>query len=94
MGIILCVLVGLLAGIMANLIYPGPSKGGLLGAMALGVIGAVAGGFLASMVTGQGFPSSINLVSMAFAVLGTLPCCLAITPQPVRARYGVAPRGF
>lgn len=48
MGIIAFLILGLLAGLIAKALMPGPDPGGLLVAMAIGVVGALAGGFLAA----------------------------------------------
>jgi uncharacterized membrane protein YeaQ/YmgE (transglycosylase-associated protein family) len=45
MGIILWIIVGLLAGWLANVIL-GNAKGGLLYKLAVGLVGAIVGGFL------------------------------------------------
>lgn len=65
------VLFGLIAGIIANVIDPYPAKGGLLGAVVLGILGAVVGGFMANMVLGTGI-SGFNLTSFLIAIGGSL----------------------
>jgi uncharacterized membrane protein YeaQ/YmgE (transglycosylase-associated protein family) len=72
MGILSWIIVGLLAGIIANLIYPGPSRGGWLGAMILGIVGAVVGGFVFGLITGQDMVSGVDPVSILVAVVGAL----------------------
>ena len=47
MGIIAFLILGLLAGMIAKAILPGEDPGGLLITMAIGVVGALIGGFLA-----------------------------------------------
>jgi uncharacterized membrane protein YeaQ/YmgE (transglycosylase-associated protein family) len=71
-GILSWIVVGLVAGMIANLIYPGQSKGGWLGAMVLGILGAVMGGFVAGLLTGQDLVSGFNLMSVVVAVVGAL----------------------
>jgi uncharacterized membrane protein YeaQ/YmgE (transglycosylase-associated protein family) len=72
MGIIAWIIVGLVAGAIANLIYPGRSQGGWLAAMVLGIVGALVGGFLAGVVTGEDFISGINISTILVSVLGAL----------------------
>ncbi len=48
MGIIAFLVLGLLAGWVAKLLMPGPDPGGILVTMAIGVVGALMGGFLAA----------------------------------------------
>jgi len=52
MSILAWIIVGLVAGLIANLVYPGPSRGGWFGAMLLGIAGALIGGFIAALLTG------------------------------------------
>ncbi|MDH3297152.1 MAG: GlsB/YeaQ/YmgE family stress response membrane protein [Gemmatimonadota bacterium] len=71
MGIIAWAVFGLVAGALAKRIMPGKDPGGLLITMFIGIAGAVAGGFLASLV-GMGGVTGFNLGSMATAVVGAL----------------------
>lgn len=48
MGIIAFLVLGLLAGLIAKALMPGPDPGGLLVTMLIGVAGALLGGFLAA----------------------------------------------
>lgn len=50
MGIIAFLILGLLAGLIAKALMPGPDPGGLLVTMIIGVVGAFLGGFLAAAV--------------------------------------------
>jgi uncharacterized membrane protein YeaQ/YmgE (transglycosylase-associated protein family) len=50
MGIIAFLVLGLLAGAIAKAILPGDDPGGILVTMAIGVVGAMLGGFLASLI--------------------------------------------
>lgn len=65
------ILFGLITGIVANLIDPYPERGGVLGAMVLGILGAVLGGFLGNLIFGIGI-AGFNFTSLAVAVLGSL----------------------
>jgi uncharacterized membrane protein YeaQ/YmgE (transglycosylase-associated protein family) len=71
MSFLTWVIFGLLVGIAANTIDPRPSQGGALGAVILGIIGAVVGGFLANAVFGVGI-TGFNMTSFSVAVLGAL----------------------
>lgn len=62
---------GLIAGSIANHIDSRPSKGGILGSIVLGIVGAVVGGYLGSALLGVGV-SGFNLTSFVVAVLGAL----------------------
>lgn len=71
MNILVWAIFGLIAGSIANMIDPAPSRGGLLGSMILGVVGAVVGGFLADMLFGVGV-TGFNVSSFIVAILGSL----------------------
>lgn len=71
MSILVWVVFGLVVGIIANAIDPEPSRGGVIGALVLGVVGALVGGFIASALIGIGI-SGFNLTSVVIAVLGSL----------------------
>ncbi|MCL4366112.1 GlsB/YeaQ/YmgE family stress response membrane protein [Patescibacteria group bacterium] len=71
MNIILWIIFGLTVGIIANILDPYPSRGGILGSIILGVLGAVLGGILGNMIFGIGI-TGFNLPSVAVAVLGAL----------------------
>lgn len=71
MGIITWILLGLVAGVIANAVDPRPAKGGVLSAIVLGILGAVVGGFLSSMLFGVDV-SGFNVTSLLVAVGGSL----------------------
>ncbi|MGH9183865.1 MAG: GlsB/YeaQ/YmgE family stress response membrane protein [Acidimicrobiales bacterium] len=48
MGIVAFLLLGLLAGGIAKALFPGKDPGGIVVTMAIGVLGALLGGFLAT----------------------------------------------
>jgi len=72
MSIVAWIVVGLLAGLIANIIFPRPAKGGWFGAMVLGIAGAVVGGFLAAVLIGQDLITGVNLTTMMISVVGAL----------------------
>jgi uncharacterized membrane protein YeaQ/YmgE (transglycosylase-associated protein family) len=72
MSILAWIIVGLLAGVIANIIFPGPSRGGWFGAMLLGIVGAIIGGFLAGVLTGEDFTTGVNVSTLIVAVIGSL----------------------
>jgi uncharacterized membrane protein YeaQ/YmgE (transglycosylase-associated protein family) len=52
MGILAFLLLGLIAGAIAKALMPGDDRGGILVTMLLGVVGAVLGGWLGSLILG------------------------------------------
>ena len=71
MGIITWIIFGLIAGVIAKLIMPGRDGGGFILTCILGIIGAVVGGWLATMF-GIGDISGFNLHSFLVAVVGAI----------------------
>ena len=63
MGIIAWIIFGLIAGIIAKLIMPGRDGGGFFLTCILGIVGAVVGGWLATMFGIGGSISGFNLHS-------------------------------
>lgn len=71
MNIVSWVLFGLLVGLVANILDPEETRGGLLGTIILGIIGALVGGFLGSALFGISV-TGFDFTSFAVAVLGSL----------------------
>jgi uncharacterized membrane protein YeaQ/YmgE (transglycosylase-associated protein family) len=71
MDILFWVVFGLIAGSLANVIDPAPSKGGILGSIVLGIVGAIVGGYLGQAIFGVGV-NGFNLSSFIVAVAGAL----------------------
>lgn len=72
MNILTWVLFGLLAGGIAKLIMPGKDPGGCLVTVAIGVVGALIGGFLGTTVFNWGTVTGFDLKSLGIAVLGAV----------------------
>jgi uncharacterized membrane protein YeaQ/YmgE (transglycosylase-associated protein family) len=70
MGIIAWIVLGAIAGFIANLIVGG--REGIIGTILLGIIGAVVGGWIASEVFHKGDVNGINIESIIIAVLGAI----------------------
>ncbi len=71
MGILAWIIFGAIAGTIANFVDPHPSKGGILGSIVLGVVGAFVGGWLGSTLLGVGV-DGFNFSSFVVAVIGAL----------------------
>ena len=67
MGIIAWIIFDLIAGIIAKLIMPGRDGGGFFLTCILGIVGAVVGGWLATMFGIGGSISGFNLHSFLFS---------------------------
>ena len=72
MGIIAWIIFGLIAGIIAKLIMPGRDGGGFFLTCIRGIVGAVVGGWLATMFGIGGSISGFNLHSFLVAVVGAI----------------------
>jgi uncharacterized membrane protein YeaQ/YmgE (transglycosylase-associated protein family) len=70
-GILSWIVLGLVAGALARWLMPGPTGGGLLVTIALGIAGALVGGFLAVQLD-LGDVNGINLHSLLIAVAGAV----------------------
>ena len=73
MGIIGWIVLGLLAGLIAKALMPGEDRGGIVLTTLLGIVGALLGGFLAS-VFGLGDPIDefFDISTWVAAVIGSL----------------------
>jgi uncharacterized membrane protein YeaQ/YmgE (transglycosylase-associated protein family) len=67
MGLLLWIVFGAIAGWIASLLMK--SEGGLLWDIVVGIVGAVVGGFVMSLL-GQGGVGGFNLYSFLVAILG------------------------
>jgi uncharacterized membrane protein YeaQ/YmgE (transglycosylase-associated protein family) len=75
MNIIAWIVLGLLAGAIAKLIYPGRQGGGILSTMVLGIVGAFIGGTLMTLIdtgTLQITATALSIPGVFVAVLGSL----------------------
>ncbi|MGF1497964.1 MAG: GlsB/YeaQ/YmgE family stress response membrane protein [Elainellaceae cyanobacterium] len=75
MGIIAWIILGLIAGAIAKLIYPGRQGGGILATMLLGIVGAFIGGTLHTLLTTGGLQLvgvSFSLGGIALAIVGAI----------------------
>jgi uncharacterized membrane protein YeaQ/YmgE (transglycosylase-associated protein family) len=69
MGIISWIILGLIVGALAKWIMPGKDPGGIIITIVIGIVGALIGGFLSSLV-GLGTVTGLNLGSIIIALVG------------------------
>jgi uncharacterized membrane protein YeaQ/YmgE (transglycosylase-associated protein family) len=69
MDILTWIALGLVAGLLAKWIMPGPDRGGVLITILLGIGGAMLGGFIGRAL-GFGNVTGFNLASLVLAVGG------------------------
>jgi uncharacterized membrane protein YeaQ/YmgE (transglycosylase-associated protein family) len=70
MGIISWIVLGAIAGFLANLVMGGNE--GVIGTIILGIIGAVVGGYLAQAIFHKGDVTGVNIESIVIAVVGAI----------------------
>lgn len=72
MGFLAFIILGLIAGAIAKAIMPGRQGGGWLATMILGVVGAIVGGWLGSLLFGASVNKFWSLSSWLLAIVGSL----------------------
>jgi len=85
MGIISWLVVGLIAGALAKMVVPGREPGGFLATLAIGVVGAILGGWLWNMM-GYSGASGINFGSILVAFVGSVVLLVAYHAMTGRRR--------
>ena len=71
MGLISWIVVGLIAGLLARWITPGPDSGGIIVTVLVGMAGASVGGFLVRILGGAS-ATGLNIWSILVATIGAL----------------------
>lgn len=72
MGVIGWIVLGLIAGAIAKAVHKGEEPGGLLGTLAVGVLGALLGGLIASAAGIGGIGSFFSIGTWLIAIGGAL----------------------
>ncbi len=72
MGFLGFLLLGLIAGAIAKAILPGRQGGGWLVTLVLGVVGAILGGWIGSLVFGGGLGEFFDLRTWLLSILGAV----------------------
>ena len=72
MGFIGWIVLGLIAGAIAKAIMPGEQGGGWLATLVLGVVGAVVGGWLGSLIFDVGITEFWSISTWLLAIGGAL----------------------
>ena len=78
MGIIGWIFFGLLAGLVARALTPGRHSLGCFGTLAVGVVGALLGGFLGEAVLDEEIDFGWDLKAFLFAVAGSVVLLLGL----------------
>lgn len=77
MGILAWLVLGLIAGALAKLVYPGHQGGGIFATIGLGILGALVGGYIGQALLGSSGAAAasvgaLTIPSIIFAVLGAM----------------------
>ena len=73
MGIISWLVVGAIAGYLAGFLVKGDESLGVIGHIALGIVGGLVGGFLAGIISGgSDYTTGINITTIVVAVIGAV----------------------
>ena len=86
MSIVSWILFGLLAGAVARLLVPGTGGIGCLGTLAVGIAGALVGGFIGEVALGHDVDFGWDLGPFLLAVLGAVICLLVLRALGSRRR--------
>jgi uncharacterized membrane protein YeaQ/YmgE (transglycosylase-associated protein family) len=66
MHLIFWIIVGIVAGALAKMVVPGEGPGGMIGDLIIGILGALAGGWLFSVFLGHSYSGWIGSTLVAF----------------------------
>jgi uncharacterized membrane protein YeaQ/YmgE (transglycosylase-associated protein family) len=76
MNLLAWIMLGIIAGAIAKAIYPGRQGGGIIATMILGMIGALIGGSLVSLLGKSGAAyaagATLSIPSLIIAVIGAI----------------------
>lgn len=72
MGFLAFLLLGLIAGVIAKAVLPGRQTTSWLITLVLGVVGAVLGGWLGSVLLGEGLEEFFSLQTWLLAIVGAI----------------------
>jgi uncharacterized membrane protein YeaQ/YmgE (transglycosylase-associated protein family) len=77
--VVLLIVVGLIAGLLARLLVPGRDSMGIIGTIVLGIVGSFVGGFIWDMVEYHRFVSSqFHPVGIIGSILGAIVVLLIL----------------
>jgi uncharacterized membrane protein YeaQ/YmgE (transglycosylase-associated protein family) len=74
-NVIAWIVLGLIAGAIAKAVYPGHQGGGIFATIGLGILGAMFGGWLGSVLLGTSAGATagaLSIPSIVFAIIGAL----------------------
>ena len=72
MSVVAWILLGLIAGAVAKLLMPGRDPGGILVTILIGIVGAVVGGFIWNLLTGNDSYGDLDIGGIVIAIVGSV----------------------
>jgi uncharacterized membrane protein YeaQ/YmgE (transglycosylase-associated protein family) len=66
------IVVGLIAGVLAKWVMPGPDPGGIVVTALIGIVGAFVGGWVLGLFGASGSSGTISIGSILTATLGAI----------------------
>ena len=72
MSIIAWIILGLIAGAIAKKLMPGDDPGGIIVTILIGIAGAVVGGFLWNLISGNDSYGDLDIGGVIVAIIGAL----------------------
>ena len=72
MNLIAWIVLGLLAGAIAKMLMPGRDPGGCILTIVIGIVGALLGGFLSTLLGFGGLGGELDWRNLVIAVLGSI----------------------
>ena len=89
--IVVLIVVGLIAGLLARLLVPGRDPMGILGTIALGIVGSFVGGFIWNLIEYHRVaPNKFHTVGIIGSVLGAIVLLLLLRVMGLeRGRRGL-----
>jgi uncharacterized membrane protein YeaQ/YmgE (transglycosylase-associated protein family) len=86
-GLVAWIALGLVAGVIARLVVPGRQNIGCVATLAVGVVGALVGGFVAEAVFDEQVDFAFDLKSLAIATAFAIVLLLALQAIGGRRRW-------
>ena len=72
LSLILWIVIGFVAGLIAKAIMPGPDSGGFIWTTILGIVGAIVGGWIGRAIFATNAGDTFSIVGLIFAVIGAI----------------------
>jgi uncharacterized membrane protein YeaQ/YmgE (transglycosylase-associated protein family) len=86
-GVLALVALGLVAGVLARLLVPGRQRIGCIATAAVGVVGAIVGGFVSEAAFGEELDFAFDLKSLAIATAFAIVLLLLLQAVSGRRRW-------